>query len=72
VRVAQQLGTLASVPALALTTLITFRVIHPTVALAVGLGIALVAIDAIAWRIASIMFDRERLILGTSSTRRQG
>jgi ABC-type Na+ efflux pump permease subunit len=69
VRVAQQLGTLASLPALALTTLITFRVIHPTVALAVVIGIALVAIDAVAWRIASMMFDRERLILGKSSTR---
>ena len=69
VRVAQQLGTLASLPALGLTALISFRVIDPTVTLAIGLGIAFVLIDVVAWRIASAMFDRERLILGKASTR---
>jgi hypothetical protein len=37
-------------------------------ALAVGLGLALVLIDFVAWRIASAIFDRERLILGKSAT----
>ena len=69
VRVAQQLGTLASLPALALTTLISFRVIKPTVLLAVALGLALMLIDAVAWQIAARMFDRERLIVGKASVR---
>ena len=69
VRVAQQLGTLASLPALALTTLISFRVIKPTALLAVALGLVLVLIDAVAWQIAARMFDRERLIVGKASAR---
>jgi hypothetical protein len=44
-------------------------VIQPTVALAIGLGVALAVIDSVAWRIASAMFDRERLILGKPATR---
>jgi ABC-2 type transport system permease protein len=65
VRVAQQLATLASLPALGITTLITFRVITPSVALAVVLALALLAIDIAAWRFVSKLFDRERLITGT-------
>jgi ABC-type Na+ efflux pump permease subunit len=67
VRVAQQLSTLASLPVLGLTTLISFQVIHPSVALAIAFGVALLLIDACAWRIASAMFDRERLVLGKGS-----
>ena len=64
VRVAQQLGTLASVPPLAIVALMSFRVIEPTLALAVALGVGLLAIDSVAWRVVSAMFDRERLITG--------
>jgi ABC-type Na+ efflux pump permease subunit len=64
VRVAQQLATLASLPALGITTLITFRVIAPSVVLAVGLALALLAVDAVAWRVVSWLFDRERLVTG--------
>jgi ABC-2 type transport system permease protein len=64
VRVAQQLGTLASVPPLAIVALMSFRVIQPTLAVAVGLGVGLLAIDILAWRVVSAMFDRERLITG--------
>jgi hypothetical protein len=32
-------------------------------------AVAIAVIDAAAWRIASAMFDRERLILGRASTR---
>jgi len=64
IRVSQQLGTLASLPALAITTLISYRIISPTLALAFGLAAAILVIDVFAWRIASRMFDRERLILG--------
>lgn len=65
VRVAQQLATLASLPALGITTLITFRVITPSVTVAVVLGLALLAVDLAAWRFVSRLFDRERLITGT-------
>jgi ABC-2 type transport system permease protein len=64
VRVAQQLAMLASVPPLALTALMSFKVIQPTLTLAVALGIGLLAIDVLAWRIVSALFDRERLITG--------
>jgi ABC-2 type transport system permease protein len=67
VRVAQQLSTLASLPALGFTTLISFQVITPSIPLAIGLALALLALDIAGWRIVSNMFDRERLITGTSA-----
>jgi ABC-type Na+ efflux pump permease subunit len=67
VRVAQQLGTLASLPALALTALISFGVIHQTLALELGVAGALLLVDGLGWRLVSVMFDRERLITGTRS-----
>jgi ABC-2 type transport system permease protein len=65
VRVAQQLATLAGLPLLGFTSLITFQVITPTVALAVGLALGLLAVDVAAWRVVSRLFDRERLVTGT-------
>ncbi len=65
VRVAQQLTLLASVPVVAVTSLIAFDVIHPTPALAAGLTAALLVADVMGWRIVAPMFDRERLITGT-------
>lgn len=67
VRVAQQLATLAGLPLLGFVSLISFQVITPSVPLAVGLALALLVIDVVAWRIVSRMFDRERLITGTAS-----
>jgi ABC-2 type transport system permease protein len=64
VRVAQQLGTLVSLPPLAVTSLMGFGVIKPTVGLALGLGAALLVIDLGAWRVVSMLFDRERLVSG--------
>ena len=64
VRVAQQLGSLVSLPPLAVTALFNFGVLHPTPSLAVGLGAALLVIDLGAWRVVSRLFDRERLITG--------
>ena len=64
VRVAQQLATLASLPLLAFTSLISFQVVTPSVPLAIGLALALLAIDVAGWRIVSRLFDRERLITG--------
>lgn len=62
VRVAQQLATLAGLPLLGFTSLISFQVLTPSVPLAVGLALALLAIDIAAWRVVSRLFDPERLI----------
>jgi len=67
VRVAQQLATLASLPLLAFTSLISFQILTPSVPLAIGLALALVAIDLAGWRIVARLFDRERLITGRPS-----
>jgi ABC-2 type transport system permease protein len=68
VRVAQQLATLAGLPLLGFTALITFQIIKPSVPLAIGLALALLAIDIAAWRIVSRLFDPERLITGQAGT----
>ena len=73
VRVAQQLGSLAGLPLLAFTALISFQVITPTVPIASGLALTLLAIDYAGWRVCSRLFNRERLITGrTSPTPRHG
>jgi ABC-2 type transport system permease protein len=64
VRVAQQLGVLASLPTIAVTTLIATNVIHPSVQLALALGVALLVANRVGWRLVSALFDRERLIAG--------
>jgi ABC-type transport system involved in multi-copper enzyme maturation permease subunit len=66
IRVAQQLSTLASLPSIAVTTLIALAVIPATITVALVLGTALVVANRLGWRIVSAMFDRERLITGTT------
>jgi ABC-type transport system involved in multi-copper enzyme maturation permease subunit len=65
VRVAQQLGALAGLPAILLAYLIAFNVIHSTLGLALGIGAALLVFDGLGWRIVSASFNRERLITST-------
>jgi ABC-type Na+ efflux pump permease subunit len=65
IRVAQQLAVLASLPSIAITTLIAVNVIHATLGLALALGAALLVANRVGWRVVSAMFDRERLITGT-------
>jgi ABC-type Na+ efflux pump permease subunit len=65
VRTAQQFGMLASLPSIAVTTLLAYDVIHATLALACGLGVALLLGNGVGWRLTSAMFDRERLVTGT-------
>jgi ABC-2 type transport system permease protein len=62
IRVAQQLGLLASLPTVLVTSLVGFDVIHASVGLAVGLGAVLLLLDGLGWRITSAMFNRERLL----------
>jgi ABC-type Na+ efflux pump permease subunit len=65
IRVAQQLGMLASLPTVLVTSLIAFNVIPPTFGLAVGLAGLLLGLDGLGWRLVSLALDRERLITGT-------
>lgn len=69
VRVAQQLATLASLPAIGITALISFRVVTPSVRLAVTLAVVLLVIDIRAGRFVSKLLDRERLITGRRAER---
>jgi len=66
-RVAQQLSTFASLPPVGLTALMSLNVIHPTFMLAVLSAVALLAIDLLALRVVSAMFDRERLVTGAKA-----
>jgi ABC-2 type transport system permease protein len=66
VRVAQQLTVLGSLPPVALTSLMVFGVIKPTLTLALILAAALLAVDLVGWRLVATLFNRERLITGST------
>lgn len=77
VRTAQQLGALASLPLIAVTSLVSYNVIHGSFRLALGCAIALLVLARVGWRVVSASFDRELLITGTparlsASKRRRG
>jgi ABC-2 type transport system permease protein len=67
VRVAQQLGALASLPAIGVVLLLAVGVIHPTFEVAGVFALGLLVVDLRALRIVSRMFDRERLVTGVKS-----
>jgi ABC-2 type transport system permease protein len=69
VRVAQQLGMIASFPPLGVVVLLVLGVIAPTFSSAIGFAALLLAIDLLALRAISGMFDRERLVTGTRASR---
>jgi ABC-2 type transport system permease protein len=62
VRAAQQLASLAIPPMIGVLWLFAFRVIAPTVTVAVVGAVVLAVLDLGAWRIVSAVFDRERLL----------
>jgi len=62
VRVAQQLSALAVLPMVGLISLFTFRLVTPSVRVAIVGAVLLAALDLGAWRIVSGLFDRERLL----------
>lgn len=61
-RAASQISLLASLPGVAVTTLIAYGVIQATLGLALGLGAGLLVIDLLGWRLVAPMFDRERMM----------
>lgn len=64
-RTAGQLSILVSLPSVAVTTLIAFNVIPATLPVALAFGAGLLILDRLGWRVASAIFDRERLITST-------
>jgi ABC-2 type transport system permease protein len=69
VRVAQQLGVLASLPLVGIVILMAAGVIHPTFKVALIFALGILALDVRALRMVTRMFDRERLVTGTKATR---
>lgn len=69
IRVAQQLGMLASFPPLGVIVLLVTGVIQPTFIAAVLSAVGLLIADLLALRIASGVFNRERLVTGTKAVR---
>jgi ABC-type Na+ efflux pump permease subunit len=67
VRVAQQLGMIASFPPLGVVVLFAVGVIQPTFTVAVLFAVGLLLVDARAFRIVARMFDRERLVTGSKA-----
>ncbi len=65
VRSAGQVSVLVSLPAVAVTSLVAFDVIPAELRVALGFGAALLVLDRLGWRLASAVFDRERLITST-------
>ena len=69
IRVAQQLGILASVPLIGVFVLLAIGVIRPTFLVAILFAAALLVIDVRALRVVARMFDRERLVTGAKAAR---
>jgi hypothetical protein len=69
VRVAQQLGTLASIPPLVVVAAASFNVFTTSATLAVVFALVLLVADIIMFRVVSALFDRERLITGARNQR---
>lgn len=64
-RTAGQLAILACLPTVVVTSLIAFDVIPPSLRVAAACGAVLLILDRVGWRMASAIFDRERLITNT-------
>jgi ABC-type transport system involved in multi-copper enzyme maturation permease subunit len=64
-RNAGQVAILVSLPTVAVTSLVAFNVIPPTLRVALGLGVLLLVLIRLGVRFASALFDRERLITST-------
>jgi ABC-type transport system involved in multi-copper enzyme maturation permease subunit len=67
IRVAQQLGVLASVPSAVVTAFIAYDVIKITPGLVIFFAALLLFLDIAGYRFVSALFDRERLMTGSRS-----
>jgi ABC-type transport system involved in multi-copper enzyme maturation permease subunit len=71
-RTAAQVSLLLSVPTVAVTTLFAFNVLPASLAVSLVCGVGLVVLICFGWRVASAVFDRERIITGAPGTRISG
>jgi ABC-type Na+ efflux pump permease subunit len=69
IRVAQQLGMLASVPLIGIFVLLAVGTIRPTFLVAILFALGLLVIDVRASWFVARMFDRERLVTGAKAAR---
>jgi len=69
IRVAQQLGMLATVPLIGLFVLLAVGTIRATFLVAILFAVGLLVIDVRAARVVARMFDRERLVTGAKAAR---
>jgi ABC-2 type transport system permease protein len=67
IRVAQQLGMVASFPPLTVVVLMGIGVIQPTITVAGVVALVLLGVDLRALRFVARMFDPERLITGSKA-----
>jgi ABC-type Na+ efflux pump permease subunit len=67
VRVAQQLGVLASFPPVGVIILLAAGAVAPTISVALEFAVGLLVVDAVLLRVVSGMFDRERLVTGAKA-----
>lgn len=67
IRVAQQLGVVASIPSAVVTALIAYDVIQITPGLVTFFAVLLLMLDVVGYRFVSALFDREQLMTGTKS-----
>jgi ABC-type Na+ efflux pump permease subunit len=68
VRVAQQLGVLASFPPVIVIILLAAGVVSPTFSVALEFAVGLLVLDALLLRLVFGMFDRERLVTGARAS----
>lgn len=61
-----QLALLVSLPSVAVTTLIAFNVIPASRPVVLAFGAGTLVLVRLGWRVASAIFDRERLITATT------
>jgi ABC-type transport system involved in multi-copper enzyme maturation permease subunit len=64
-RVAQQVGLLASLPPVFVILIVALNIVPPSPVLAIAGGVLLLVLDLAGWRFTARLFDRERLITGT-------
>ena len=69
IRMAQQLGMLATVPLIGLFVLLAVGTIRATFLVAILFAVGLLVIDVRAARVVARMFDRERLVTGAKAAR---
>lgn len=67
IRVAQQLGVVASIPSAVVTAFIAYNVIQITPTLVIFFAVLLLVLDVVGYRFVSALFDRERLMTGSRS-----